>query len=99
MTEKTFGQVIKARREKKGWTQSHLVSKFISPSISEAYIKLVENKGEIPSIPRILQLADIFGISRDSLWKVAKEEKLRIYAAKLDEVYQRTLKIFKERKG
>lgn len=61
-----LAEKIIEERKKNGWTQEELADKL---SVSRQAISKWESAGSVPDLQRIIQLADLFGVSTDYLLK------------------------------
>jgi len=89
MEKLTFGQTIRVAREKKGITQQELLKLIRGKYFSPSYMSKVEVDGSIPSVHRILELADALELDQKDLWELAKSEKIEAYSRKLSKLYER----------
>lgn len=89
MNKLTFGQTIRTAREKKGITQQELLKLIRGKYFSPAYMSKVEVDGSIPSVHRILDIADALELDQKDLWELAKSEKIEAYSRKLSRLYER----------
>jgi transcriptional regulator with XRE-family HTH domain len=89
MNKLTFGQTIRAAREKKGITQQELLKLIRGKYFSPAYMSKIEVDGAIPSVYRIIDLADVLDLDQRDLWELAKSEKIEAYSLKLSKRYER----------
>lgn len=68
-------------RKKNGWTQEDLAQKL---GVSRQSVSKWESAGAIPDLKKIIQLADLFGVSTDYLLKDEVEKKIqRQYAIQI----------------
>ncbi len=63
---------IMEERKKNGWSQEELASQL---GVSRQSVSKWESAGSIPDIQRIIQMADLFGVTTDYLLKEEKELK------------------------
>ena len=59
-----FGKRLKALRKQKGWTQKELANQL---SVRPSHLNKYENGMHIPPLEKLIQLADVFGVSLDYL--------------------------------
>jgi len=98
----SFGELIQALRQERGWTVKEFIGKLESrwgKKISPAYITRVEQYGEIPSPDVICLIADIFGYNLDELLNCAKSEKMNKFDKALEEKYQKAVGLFRQGQG
>ena len=62
-------------RKKNGWTQEDLAQKL---GVSRQSVSKWESAGAIPDLKKIIQLADLFGVSTDYLLKDEVESKRQV---------------------
>lgn len=68
-------------RKKNGWTQEDLAQKL---GVSRQSVSKWESAGAIPDLKKIIQLADLFGVSTDYLLKMKLKKKIqRQYAIQI----------------
>ncbi|MDY4586139.1 MAG: helix-turn-helix transcriptional regulator, partial [Oscillospiraceae bacterium] len=60
----TLSDKIIEERKKKGWSQEELAYKL---EVSRQAVSKWESAGSVPDLQRIIQLADLFGVSTDYL--------------------------------
>lgn len=75
-TGNLFGVKLRHQRERRGWSQSDLAREL--ETISQPYISMLEAGHKQPSIPMVLQCADLFGTPvdywvRDSVVRVVED--------------------------
>lgn len=66
MTWRTIGARIKARRERRGWTQAVLADR---AGVSRIYVQKIENGTRTPPLPTLERLARALGLRLADLVK------------------------------
>lgn len=89
-SSKTFGQIIRIKREEHDWTGQELldrVKKHIDGSLSTSYLSRIEKVGEIPS-PKLTQaLSIVLGIEPEELFEQARKEKIMKFTQEIEKTY------------
>ena len=60
MTRRSFGAIIRERRDRKGWTQRQLAAAI---GCTDGYVAHVENEVKLPSLDLCMALAQAFGLT------------------------------------
>ena len=69
-----FGKRLRWLRQKVGMTQRELGEKV---GTSDAMISYYESGRVVPSAERLEDLADVFGVSMDALWRGKRKKEAR----------------------
>lgn len=84
--EKEFGSIIKENRIKMGWNIKEFIYVLGIP-FSPSMISKMENKNSLPSIKKIIRIAEVLNIDRDYLLDASKKQKIKWYEQWLEEKY------------
>lgn len=71
----TFGERVKAEREKKDWSQAELAEKI---HVSRQSVSKWETGKSLPSIEVLIDLSDLFGITIDEMLRSDRELKEKV---------------------
>src|SRR5579883_3372161 len=70
LSKNEFGELVKAYRKQRGWTQEQLAERW---GYTRSYVARVENgKRKVDSITQVLRLADILDISSEKLEAIGR---------------------------
>ena len=96
----SFARKIRELRNKKGWSVYDLAKKLKNDKRGKAmtagYISKIEARGEIPSPGMIVQLAEIFKVSTEELFEIAKQEKAEQLKKNVVQKYDDALSLYRK---
>jgi|CXWL01.1.fsa_nt_gi transcriptional regulator with XRE-family HTH domain len=97
---KTFGELIRAARQGKGWMIKDLIERVKTDKISltPSFMTRVEQYDEVPGPDLILRMAEVLGLNPEELLKVATTNRVNRIKQNIEEVYQEKLTLYRKQK-
>ncbi len=102
-SEETFGRLIQRLRRESGWTVKDFIEKLgpigeENKLLSPSYISKVEIYNEMPQPMVIYRMAEVFGKAPQEFAEIAKEQKKKDFALRLEERFSDDFVLYRKTK-
>jgi transcriptional regulator with XRE-family HTH domain len=86
----SLGNKIHTARKKKEWTAKTFIVK-LGIDLSTSYITQIELHGAVPAPEVVCRIAEVLGLDKKDLLKLAMESKKSTFSKLLDKKYERAV--------